>query len=348
MFRAAAIVFILSILLTTVASPTSTGANHEQGQPEHIFEGYVSLNREKLNDGFVRVTVGPGYGLQPPVQEVALEDIRQGRYEIGVVDPTDGKYSNVMLRFSVTYEGREYQRPRDVRLEPGKFTELNFDIEDWKWSRAQPQQVGEPSRGNGGMTDSQKAKLEMERERMEREDEERREMERERMEMEEEMRREQMEMERERMEREDEERREMERERMDRDEEMRREQMEMERERREREDEERREMDRERMEMEEEMRREQLEMERERMEQDAEMRREQMAMSQQRMGRGEPGIQPVMNESPKSGPSRGLFSNRKAGEATSGIDNIMDPTTLTIIGIALTVLTTGMTLFKGN
>ena len=282
MFRAAAIVFILSILLTTVASPTSTGANHEQGQPEHIFEGYVSLNREKLNDGFVRVTVGPGYGLQPPVQEVALEDIRQGRYEIGVVDPTDGKYSNVMLRFSVTYEGREYQRPRDVRLEPGKFTELNFDIEDWKWSRAQPQQVGEPSRDNGGMTESQKAKLDMERERMEREDEERREM------------------------------------------------------------------DRERMEMEEEMRREQLEMERERMEQDAEMRREQMAMSQQRMGRGEPGIQPVMNESPKSGPSRGLFSNRKAGEATSGIDNIMDPTTLTIIGIALTVLTTGMTLFKGN
>ena len=282
MFRAAAIVFILSILLTTVASPTSTGANHEQGQPEHIFEGYVSLNREKLNDGFVRVTVGPGYGLQPPVQEVALEDIRQGRYEIGVVDPTDGKYSNVMLRFSVTYEGREYQRPRDVRLEPGKFTELNFDIEDGKWSRAQPQQVGEPSRGNDGMTESQKAKLEMERERMEREDEERREM------------------------------------------------------------------DRERMEMEEEMRREQLEMERERMEQDAEMRREQMAMSQQRMGRGEPGIQPVMNESTKSGPSRGLFSNRKAGEATSGIDNIMDPTTLTIIGIALTVLTTGMTLFKGN
>ena len=166
MFRAAAIVFILSILLTTVASPTSPGANHEQGQPEHIFEGYVSLNRENLNDGFVRVTVGPGYGLQPPVQEVALEDIRQGRYEIGVVDPTDGKYSNVMLRFSVTYEGREYQRPRDVRLEPGKFTELNFDIEDWKWSRAQPQQVGEPSRGNDGMTESQKAKLEMERERL--------------------------------------------------------------------------------------------------------------------------------------------------------------------------------------
>jgi hypothetical protein len=43
-----------------------------------------------------------------------------------------------------------------------------------------------------------------------------------------------------------------------------------------------------------------------------------------------------------------LFSNRKAGEASSGIDNIMDPQTLAIIGIVLTVLTTGMTLFKGN
>ena len=84
------------------------------------------------------------------------------------------------------------------------------------------------------------------------------------------------------------------------------------------------------------------------MERDEEMRREQMAMSQQRMGRGQPGSQPVMNESTKSGPSRGLFSNRKAGEMTSGVDNIMDPAKLTIIGIVLTVLTTGMTLFKGN
>ena len=282
MFRAAAIVFVLSVLLTTVASPTSTMANHEQGEPEHVFSGYVSLHREKVNDGFVRVTVGPGYGLQPAVQEVAFEDIRQGRYELAVVDPTRGKYSSVMLRFSVTYDGREYQRPRDVRLEPGKFTELNFDIEDWKWNQEKPQPVGNPPRGNGGMTESQKAKLAMERERMEREDEERREMERERMEMDEELRRDQMEMERERMER------------------------------------------------------------------DEDMRREQMAMSQQRMGRGQPGSQPVMNESTKSGPSRGLFSNRKAGEMTSGVDNIMDPAKLTIIGIVLTVLTTGMTLFKGN
>ena len=345
MFRAAAIVFVLSVLLTTVASPTSTMANHEQGEPEHVFSGYVSLHREKLNDGFVRVTVGPGYGLQPPVQEVAFEDIRRGRYELAVVDPTRGKYSSVMLRFSVTYDGREYQRPRDVRLEPGKFTELNFDIEGWKWNQSQPQRVQvQPQRvGNPPGQDAER-----ERERMERENEERRELDRERMEMEEEMRREQMEMERERMERDGEERREMERERMEMEEEMRREQMAMERERMEREGEERREMERERMDRDEELRREQMDMERERMERDEEMRREQMAMSQQRMGRGQPGSQPVMNESTKSGPSRGLFSNRKAGEMTSGVDNIMDPAKLTIIGIVLTVLTTGMTLFKGN
>ncbi len=154
---------------------------------------------------------------------------------------------------------------------------------------------------------------------------------------EEDMRREQIEMERERMERETEmrekegeERREMEREQMERESEMR-----------EKEGEERREMERERMEREEEMRREQ-------MEQEAEMRREQMEMDRQRMERGQPGVRPVAGGSPKSGPSRGLFSNRAAGEATSGIDNIMDPTMLTIIGIALTVFTTGMTLFKGD
>jgi hypothetical protein len=129
---------------------------------------------------------------------------------------------------------------------------------------------------------------------------------------------------------------------------MRREQMEMERDRmeretemREKEGEERREMEREQMEREEEMRREQMESE-------AEMRQEQMELDRQRMQSGQPGVQPVGGKSPQSGPSRGLFSNRAAGEATSGIDNIMDPTMLTIIGIALTVFTTGMTLFRGN
>ena len=125
------------------------------------------------------------------------------------------------------------------------------------------------------------------------------------------------------------------------EEDMRREQLEMERERmeretemREKEGEERREMERERMEREEEMRREQMERESE--------------MRLQQMQRGQRGVQPVAGEKRESGPSRGLFSNRAAGEATSGIDNIMDPTMLTLIGIPLTVLTTGMTLFKGD
>ena len=151
-----------------------------------------------------------------------------------------------------------------------------------------------------------------------------------RMMSEEDMRREQMEMERERMERETEMREKEGEERR----EIERKQMEREAERREKEGEERREMERERMDREDEMRREQMESE-------AEMRRQQMQ-------RGQPGVRPVGGESLKSGPSRGLFSNRAAGEATSGIDNIMDPTMLTIIGIALTVLTTGMTLFKGD
>ena len=79
-----------------------------------------------------------------------------------------------------------------------------------------------------------------------------------------------------------------------------------------------------------------------------EMERQRMEMDQQRIEADQPGVQPVAGESPKSGPSRGLFSNNRAGEAASGIDNIMDPGMLTIIGIAFTVLTTGMTLFKGD
>ena len=79
-----------------------------------------------------------------------------------------------------------------------------------------------------------------------------------------------------------------------------------------------------------------------------EMERQRMEMDQQRIEADQPGVQPVAGESPKSGSSRGLFSNNRAGEAVSGIDNIINPGMLTIIGIALTVLTTGMTLFKGD
>ena len=183
MFRGAAIGFVVSMLLTAVATLLSTGAVHAQQGPQHVFSGYVSNHRQPLNDGFVRVTIGPGFGLQPAVQEVAYEAIRQGRYKIAVEDPTRGNMwaktnpgSAVMLKFSVIHQGREYQRSREVRLEPGKVTELNFDIEGWLWHQAQPRQVGnQPQQGNqpqndGGMNANQQARFEMERERMEREE----------------------------------------------------------------------------------------------------------------------------------------------------------------------------------
>jgi hypothetical protein len=164
------------------------------------------------------------------------------------------------------------------------------------------------------------------------------------MESEDALRREQMKLQSDRQEREGQDRREMEQQRMESEDEdrIRRNEMEQqdrarETDRREREGEERREMERQRMEQEAEERKQRLEMERQR-----------MAMDQQRVGRGQPGVRPVAGEKPTGGPGRGLFSNNKAGEATSGIDNIMDPGMLTIIGIVLTVLTTGMTLFKGD
>jgi hypothetical protein len=348
---------------------------HAQRAPQHVFSGNVRNFGQPLNDGFVRITIGPGTGIRA-FQE-GYGDIRQGRYKIAVVEPAGGNYSGLMLRFIVGYQGREYERSGEVRWGAGGITELNFDIEGWQWHQAQPQRVGgQPGGDDFGrqmQEDAEKMRHEqmgMEQERREREDEERREqnrreeerreregeerrdMERGRMESEEEMRREQMERETEMREREGEERRGMEREQMERETEMR-----------EREGEERRGMERERMEADEEMRREEMErqqrmdeqrmeMERERMEREDERRREEselrLEMERERMERRPAGVQPVAGERSKSGPSRGLFSNRKAGEATSGIDNIMDPTTLTIIGIALTVLTTGMTLFKGD
>jgi len=298
MVRGAAIGFVVSILLTTVATwLMSTGTIHAQQGPQHVFSGYVSNHRQPLNEGFVRVFIGQAH-------EVASGDIRQGRYKLAVVQPAGDYFSGRTLRFVVVYQGIEYERPGQIGWQAGRTNVENFDIEGWQWHQVGPQRLPNQPQNNSGMNANQQARFEMERERMEREEEMRRE--------------------------EEEARREMEREQMERESEMR-----------EKEGEERREMERERMEREEEMRREQMESE-------AEIRQEQMELDRQRMQSGQPRVQPVGGESPQSGPSRGLFSNRAAGEATSGIDNIMDPQMLTIIGIALTVLTTGMTLFKGD
>ena len=319
MFRGAAIGFVVSMLLTAVATLMSTGAVHAQQGPQHVFSGYVSNHRQPLNEGFVRVFIGQAH-------EVASGDIRQGRYKLAVVQPAGDYFSGRTLRFVVVYQGIEYERPGQIGWQAGKTNEENFDIEGWQWHQGQPQRLPNQPQNDGGMNANQQARFEMERERMEREEEMRREEDQERRQME-----------RDRMEREEE----RQRDREDRDAEMRQDEQQS------------------RRGMEEDMRREQMEMERDRMERETgmrekegeerrEMEREQMELDRQRMERGQPGVRPVGGERSQSGPSRGLFSNRSAGEATSGIDNIMDPGMLTIIGIVLTVLTTGMTLFKGD
>ena len=349
MVRGAAIGFVVSMLLTTVATLLMlSGTVHAQQAPQHVFSGLVQNHKQSVHQG--RVLVLDMSGL-----EVAGGDIRGGRFKIAVVEPAGRNYSGQTFQIAVDFEGRIYERGRPENWQAGGVTELTLNIEGWRWHQAPPQ--GDYRRIEQNDEDRAR-KLEEEERRIEQNDEDRdrrmemddqrMEMERQRMEMESEMRREQMEMERQRMgmegdmrEKEGEERREME-------EEMRREQMEMERQRMEREDksrekegEERRELEKQRMEREDEDRALRMKME-------EEMRREQMEMERQRMGRDQPGVQPIAGERPKGGPSRGLFSNRAAGEATSGVDNIMDPTMLTIIGIVLTVLTTGMTLFKGD
>jgi len=291
MVRGAAIGFVVSILLTTVATwLMSTETIHAQQGPQHVFSGYVSNHRQPLNEGFVRVFIGQAH-------EVASGDIRQGRYKLAVVQPAGDYFSGRTLRFVVVYQGIEYERPGQIGWQAGRTNVENFDIEGWQWHQVQPQRLPNQPQNDGGMNANQQARFEMERERMEREEEMRRE--------------------------EDQERRQMERDRMKREEQRQREREDRDADMRQDEQESRRDME-------------------------EDMRREQMEMERQQMQRGQPGIRPVAGGSPKSGPSRGLFSNRAAGEATSGIDNIMDPTMLTIIGIALTVLTTGMTLFKGD
>jgi len=189
MVRGAAIGFVVSILLTTVATwLMSTETIHAQQGPQHVFSGYVSNHRQPLNEGFVRVFIGQAH-------EVASGDIRQGRYKLAVVQPAGDYFSGRTLRFVVVYQGIEYERPGQIGWQAGKTNEENFDIEGWQWHQGQPQRLPNQPQNDGGMNANQQARFEMERERMEREEE----MRREQMESEAEMRQEQMELDRQRM-----------------------------------------------------------------------------------------------------------------------------------------------------
>jgi len=371
MVRCAATGFVVSMLLTTVAALLMlAGTVHAQQAPRHVFSGAV---RNTGND----VYFGNVSFLDMSGQEVANVDVNDARYKIAVVEPAGRKYSGQAFRITVHFGDRIYERAQRVNWQAGGVTVLDLEFgaqaAGWSFRRApsQAQRQQDQQRMDQNAEDRDRRR-EMDEQRMERESEEsarRMEMEEQRMEMEQqrmesedalrrdqmklqadrqeregEERRDQMKLQADRQEREGEERREMEQQRRESEGEDRVRRMEMEQQdrdreakRKEREGEERRGMEQQRREQEAEERKERMEMERQR-----------MAMDQQRMGRGQPGVRPVADERPKSGPSRGLFSNRAAGEATSGIDNIMDPTMLTIIGIALTVFTTGMTLFKGD
>ena len=357
MVRAAAIGFVVSMLLTTMAIWLMlSGTVHAQQGPRHVFSGAVRNAGDDVYFGKISFLDMSG-------QEVANVNAAAGRYKISVVEPAGRSYSGQAFQITVTFGDRIYERAHRVNWQAGGVTVLDLEFgtgSGWRWHQAPSQDRRQEDRRQEDQqrmeqnNQDRDRRMEMDEQRMKREGEEsarrmemeeqRMEMEKQRMESEDALRREQMKLQSDRQEREGEDRREREqqqRESQDEDR-IRRNEMEQqerarETQRREKEGEERREMERQRMEQEAEERKERMEMERQR-----------MAMDQQRMGRGQPGVRPVAGEKPTGGPGRGLFSNNKAGEPASGIDNIMDPGMLTIIGIVLTVLTTGMTLFKGD
>ena len=346
MVRGATIGFVVIMLLTAVATWLMfTGAVYAQQAPQHVFSGSV------LNAGNT-VYAGHVSFLDMSGHEVATGNVNNdGRYKIAVREAAGRNYSGQTFQITVSFQNRIYERAQRVNWQAGGVTTLDLEFgtgSGWRWHQAPPQappqndqrQIEEDQRRMEQNDEDRDRRIEMDEQRMEREnddsarrmemEEQRMEMEQQRMESEDALRREQMTLQSEREDKDREERREMEQQ-------QRQQQMEQQTAREDRETKERREMEQQRMEREDVDRKERMEMERQR-----------MAMDQKRMGSGQPGVQPVAGERPKSGPGRGLFSNSKAGEATSGIDNIMDPGMLTIIGIALTVLTTGMTLFKGD
>ena len=340
MVRGAAIGFVVSMLLTTMATWLMlSGTVHAQQGPRHVFSGAVRNAGDDVYFGKISFLDMSG-------QEVANVNAAAGRYKISVVEPAGRSYSGQAFQITVTFGDRIYERAQRVNWQAGGVTVLDLDFGaqagGWRWHQAPSQDRRQEDRRQEDQQRIEQNNQDRDR-RMEM-DEQRMEMEQQRMESEDALRREQMKLQSDRQEREGQDRRDREqqqRESQDEDRVRRNEMEQQERaretERREREGEERREMERQRMEQEAEERKERMEMERQR-----------LAMDQQRMGRGQPGVRPVAGEKPTGGPGRGLFSNNKAGEPASGIDNIMDPGMLTIIGIVLTVLTTGMTLFKGD
>ena len=323
MVRGATIGFVVIMLSTAVATWLMfTGAVYAQQAPQHVFSGSVLNAGDTVYAGHVSFLDMSGH-------EVATGNVNNGRYKIAVREAAGRNYSGQTFQITVSFQNRIYERAQRVKWQAGGVTTLDLEFgtgSGWRWHQAPPQAPPQ----------NDQRRIEEDQRRLEQNDEDRDrriEMDEQRMERENDDSARRMEMEEQRME--------MEQQRMESEDALRREQMTLQSERENKDREER-------MEMEQQQRQQQMEREDVDRKERMEMERQRMAMDQKRMGSGQPGVQPVAGERPKSGPGRGLFSNSKAGEATSGIDNIMDPGMLTIIGIALTVLTTGMTLFKGD
>jgi hypothetical protein len=341
MVRGATIGFVVIMLSTAVATWLMfTGAVYAQQAPQHVFSGSVLNAGDTVYAGHVSFLDMSGH-------EVATGNVNNGRYKIAVREAAGRNYSGQTFQITVSFQNRIYERAQRVKWQAGGVTTLDLEFgtgSGWRWHQAPPQappqndqrQIEEDQRRMEQNDEDRDRRIEMDEQRMQQDDEDRDrriEMDEQRMQRENDDSARRMEMEEQRME--------MEQQRMESEDALRREQMTLQSERENKDREER-------MEMEQQQRQQQMEREDVDRKERMEMERQRMAMDQKRMGSGQPGVQPVAGERPKSGPGRGLFSNSKAGEATSGIDNIMDPGMLTIIGIALTVLTTGMTLFKGD
>jgi len=122
-----------------------------------------------------------------------------------------------------------------------------------------------------------------------------------------------------------------------------------------------RQRDEQRFQQEEDRMKREMEMQEERMKREMQMDEQRMRMEEDRMRRMEQGGGPGMG--PGMGPggqgpqgmapgepmkTRGFLMNPKPGSQAQGFNAAMDPTMLAMIGIAITVLATGLTLFKGN
>ena len=137
MVRAAAIGFVVSMLLTTMATWLMlSGTVHAQQGPRHVFSGAVRNAGDDVYFGKVSFLDMSG-------QEVANVDATAGRYKISVVEPAGRSYSGQAFQITVTFGDRIYERAQRVNWQAGGVTVLDLDFGaqagGWRWHQAPSQ-----------------------------------------------------------------------------------------------------------------------------------------------------------------------------------------------------------------